>query len=112
MTAQHVLSLFHHRRELKDTGSEHQAAPARGHGGGTGERGCVSLPVSHLISRLLCSGLLCTGHMYSTQRRGKVDGPLCREASITSLVTIQRNDQPASGTEQTLMCGLRNKKRF
>lgn len=93
-------------------GNEQQAAPGPGHGGGTGERGCGSLPVSHLISRLLCSGLLCTGHMYSRQRRGEADGPLCREASITSLVTMQRNDQPASGTAQTLMCGLRNKKKF
>lgn len=106
---QHVLSLFYHRRVLKDTGSEHQAAAARGHGGGTGERGCVSLPVSHLISRLLCSSLLCTGHMYSRQRRREVDGPLCWEASITSPVTMQKNDHPASGTEQTVMCGLRNK---
>lgn len=59
----------------------------------------------------LCSGLLCAGHMDSRQRRAQVDGPLWREASVTSLVTTQRNDQPASGTEQTLMTP-RSKKWF
>lgn len=48
--------------------------------GETGEWGRVPLPVSHLISGLLCSGLLCAGHMYSRQRRGEVDGLLCRES--------------------------------
>lgn len=112
MAPHHVLSLFHHRRALKDIGNEQQASPAWGHGGETGEWGRVSLTVSHLISRLLFCVLLCTGHMYSRQRRGEVDGPLCREASITSLVMMQRNDQLASGTEQTLMHGLKNKKKI
>lgn len=100
VTSRPVLSQFHHRRPLKDAGPEHQAAPARGAVEGQVNGGRVSPPpVSHLISGLLCSGPLCSGHMYRTQRRGEVDGPLCRGASVTSPVTMQGNDQPASGTE-------------